>query len=124
MLITNELTGEEGPIKVQVTSCWAKSLLYCMKFVKSRGSTITKYLFDDFEAIKKQVLADVVMVKQLQEIPDDLVLNWDHTGINRVPGSAWTMDQKGQWYIQLLALDDEQQITAVVCELEICYYSS
>ena len=52
-LITNKLIGEEGPIKVQVTSSWAKSLLYCMKFVKSRGSTITKYLFDDFEAIKK-----------------------------------------------------------------------
>ena len=48
-LITNESTGEEGLMKI--TSNWAKSLLYCMKFVKRRGSTTTKYLVDDFEAI-------------------------------------------------------------------------
>ena len=112
-LITNELTGEEGPVKI--ISNWAKSSLYCMKFVKRRGSTTTKYLVDDFEAIKKQFLADFIMVKQLLEIPDDLVLNWDHTGINIVPGSTWTMDQKGQQHVQLLALDDKRQITAVVC---------
>ena len=51
-LITNESTGEEGPIKI--TSTWAKSLLYCMKF---EGSTTTKYLVDDFEAIKNQILS-------------------------------------------------------------------
>jgi len=31
-LITNKSTGEEGPIKI--TSNWAKSMLYHMKFVK------------------------------------------------------------------------------------------
>jgi len=75
---------------------WAKSLY------KRRGSTTTKYLVDDFEAIKSQFLADVVMVKELQEIPGDLILNWDHTGINIVPGSTWTMDQKGQQHVELL----------------------
>ena len=55
------------------------------------------------------------MVKALLEIPDDLILNWDHMGINIVPGSAWTMDQKGQQHVELLAFDDKQQITAVVC---------
>ena len=42
-------------------------------------------------------------------------MNWDHTGINIVPGSAWTMDQKGQQHVKLLTLDDKRQITAVVC---------
>ena len=67
--------------------------------MKRRGSTTTKYLVDDFDAIKKQFLADFVMIKQLLEIPNELVLNWDHTGINIVPGSAWTMDQKGQQHV-------------------------
>ena len=49
------------------------------------------------------------------EIPDDLILNWDHTGINIVPGSTWTMDHKGKQHVELLALDDKRQITAVVC---------
>ena len=112
-LLTDESTGEEGPITI--TSNWAKSLLYRMKFVKRRGSTTTKYLVGDFESIKCQFLADIVMVKTLLEIPDDLILNWDHTGINIVPGSSWTMDQKGQQHVELLALDDKRQITAVVC---------
>jgi len=112
-LIADESTGEEGPIRI--TSDWAKSLLYRMKFVKRRGSTTTKYLVADFDAIKSQFLADIVIVKTLQRIPDDLILNWDHTGINIVPGSAWTMDQKGQQHVELLALDDKRQITAVVC---------
>ena len=55
------------------------------------------------------------MVKQRLEIPDDLVLNWNHTGFNIVPGSAQTMDQKSQQHIQLLALDDKRKNTAVVC---------
>jgi len=49
-LIADESTGEDGPIRI--TSDWAKSLLYHMKFVKRRGSTTTKYLVDDFEGIK------------------------------------------------------------------------
>ena len=52
------------------------------------------------------------MVKELQEIP---ILNWDHMGISIVLGSAWTMNQKGQQHVELLALDDKRQITAVVC---------
>ena len=46
-----------------------------MKFVKRSGSTTTKYLVDDFDAIKGQFLADIVMVKELQEIQDDLIKN-------------------------------------------------
>ena len=41
------------------------------------------------------------MVKELEEIPDDLILNCDHTGINIISGSAWTMDQKGQQRVEL-----------------------
>ena len=107
------LADNGGPITI--TSDWAKSLLYRMHFVKRRGSTTIKQLVDDFEAIKMQFLVDLVTVKLLQEVPDDLVLNWDHTGINVVPGSAWTLDQKGKQRVELLALDDKRQITAVVC---------
>ena len=28
-------------------------------------------------------------------IPDELVFNWDQTGINLVPGENWTLDKKG-----------------------------
>jgi len=38
------------------------------------------------------------MVKELQEIPGDLILHWDHMGINIVPG---------QQHVELLILDDK-----------------
>ena len=67
-----------------------------MQFVKRRGSTNKKILVHDLEAIKTQFLTDVTAVVQTEDIPKDLVLNWDHTGVTIVPGSSWTMDLKGQ----------------------------
>jgi len=48
-----------------------------------------------FEEIKVQFLGDVLAVVKMESIPDELVLNWDHTPINIVPGLQWTMAQKG-----------------------------
>ena len=30
----------------------------------------------------------------MEEIPADLIMTWDHTGINIVPGCPWTMEEK------------------------------
>ena len=76
-----------------------------MQFVKRRGST-NKILVHDFEAIKTQFLTDVTAVVQVEDIPKDLVLNWDHTGVNIVPGSSWTMDLKGQQWVEIAAMND------------------
>ena len=46
------LADDEGPITI--TPNWTKSLLYCIHFVKRRGSTTTKQLVNDFETIKMQ----------------------------------------------------------------------
>ena len=31
----------------------------------------------------------------MEDIPSDIILNWDDTGIYVVPGSQWTMEAKG-----------------------------
>lgn len=54
-------------------------------------------------------------VVKMEDILDELILNWDHTPINIVPGSSWTMAQKGAKRIEMIALYDKCQITAVVC---------
>ena len=51
----------------------------------------------------------------MEDIPDDLILNWDHTAINIVPVSSWTMNQKGEKRVEIVGLDDKRQITAVLC---------
>ena len=46
----------------------------------------------DFARLKIQFLADVITTVEMEEIPAELILNWDQTGIKIVPSSAWTMD--------------------------------
>ena len=50
----------------------------------------------------------------MDEIPDDLVLKWDQTGIHYVPVSSWTMDKQRSRRIEIVGSDDKRQLTAVL----------
>lgn len=41
-------------------------------------------------------------------IPDELVFNWDQTGINLVPGENWTLDKKGDKGCHTLIMQGSQ----------------
>lgn len=63
-------------------------------------------------------MADICSVVKMEEIPDQLVLNWDHTAIKIVPSSSWTMEKRGTKRVEIEGLDDKRQITAVfACSL-------
>ena len=49
----------------------------------------------NFDKIKDQFLLDIKGVKMMEDIPDELVVNWDQIGIKYVPVSQWTMERKG-----------------------------
>lgn len=51
----------------------------------------------------------------MEEIPLELILNWDQTGIKIMPCSTWTMDQQGAKRVELFGVNDKHQITAVFC---------
>lgn len=87
----NLLSENRGPITI--TTNWAKSLLYRKGFVKRRGSTAIKMTVANFEAVKEQFLFEVKAVVEMEEIPPELVFNWDQTAISIVPGSSWTMEK-------------------------------
>ena len=44
----------------------------------------------------------------MEDIPKDLVFNWDQTGM-----STWTMEKKGIKHVKIAALNDKRLITAV-----------
>ncbi len=95
---------------------WAYSLLKRMNFVKRKASTAkSKYTGSDFEEVKKNFLDEVVTTVTMEEIPPELILNWDQTGIKIVPSSTWTMDQRGSKRVEMTGVDDKRQITAVFC---------
>ena len=109
----NLIAENGGPITI--TSNWAKSLLYRMKFVKRRGSSTAKMTVANFEAVKEQFLIDINAVVEMEDVPPELVINWDQTGISIVPGSTWTMEAKGSKRVEIVGTGDKLQITAVFC---------
>lgn len=54
----------------------------------------------------------------MEDIPQEMILNWDQVGIKIVPSSAWTMEKCGTKRVEITAIDDKRQITAVfACSL-------
>ena len=47
------------------------------------------------------ILADLVAVVTMEEIPAELILNWDQTGIKMIPSSTWTMEKRGAKHIEM-----------------------
>ena len=96
-----------------MTKSWAKHPLERMRFVKLKASTKDKINIDDFEAVKEQFLFDVKVVVEMEEIPHDLIINWDQTGIHYIPVGSWTMEKEGAKRVEITAVDNKRQITAV-----------
>ena len=79
------LKEEGGPLELEKN--WAKSILHRMGFVKRQGNTKAKVAVEQFEAQKTQYLFDIKAVVEMMDIPPELVINWDQTGIKIVPVS-------------------------------------
>lgn len=78
---------------VQLNRHWAYALLKRMKFFQRRATTAkSKHVPVDFAQLKKWFISDVVATVTTEEIPAELILNWEQTGIKIVPSSTnWTM---------------------------------
>ena len=50
--------------------------------VKRMATTKASKTEADFERCKEQFLFDVESIIQIESIPEELVINWDQTGIN------------------------------------------
>ena len=116
ILKTNRTWLAEYGGHVVLTKDWGKTLLQKMGFVKRRGTTSkSKNLVEQFEELKREFLEQVVTTVTMEEIPQEFILNWDQSGLNIVPSSAWTMEQRGAKRVELTGLNDKRQITAVFC---------
>ena len=115
MALNKSLLPEFGG-HITLSRHWAYHLLNGMNFVQRKATTSkSKYKPADFAKIKEQFLNDVVSTVTMEEIPPELLLNWDQTGIYLVPVSLWTMEQAGSKRVEINRISSKQQITAVVC---------
>lgn len=101
---------------VELNRHWAYSLLNRMKFVQRKVTTAkSKHSIAGFAQLKEGFLNDVEATVEMEEIPPELILNWDQTGIKIVPSSTWTMDRQGSKRVEAVAVNDKRLITAVFC---------
>ena len=87
-----------------------------MGYVKRRGTTSkSRNLVENFEELKASFLEQVSTTVIMEEIPPELIVNWDQTGLNLIPSSSWTMEQRGARRVEITRLNDKRMITAVFC---------
>jgi hypothetical protein len=87
-----------------------------MNFLKRKVMTAkSKHAVAEFECLKEEFLLEVVTTVEMEEIPSELVLNWDQTGIKIVPSNTWTMEEQGSKRVDVAGANDKRQITAVFC---------
>ena len=99
---------------VTPTKDWAKYLMTWMGLVKRRASTAAKTSIKNFEEVRKLFLHEVKTVADLEEIPEDLIIHFDQTGIKYIPTSSWTLEKEGSKRVEIVGKDDKRQITAVL----------
>ena len=113
---SNLLASNGGHIVL--TKYWGKGLLTRMGLVKRKASTKAKV------EVKAQYLLDIKAVVEMEEIPFDLVIHCDQTGIQYVPVGSRTMEKAGSKGVEIVAVDDKRQITAVFAgSLRFCWIS-
>ena len=66
----------------------ARNVLRRMGMVKRRANTKSKVTEEEFDETKKSFLLDIKNTTLMDEIPPQLITNWDHTGINYMPVSS------------------------------------
>ena len=99
---------------VNITKTWAKSLLNRMGYVKRKCSNAGKISPIQFAEIQEVFLADIKAQVLMNDIPDELIINWDQTGLPFVPTGEWTMHRAGEKINPIANSDDKRQITAVL----------
>ena len=99
---------------IEITQHYARSVLRRMGFVKRKGTKAVKTLPSDFEQIKNDFVKRVTDTINENSVPDSLIINWDQTGCQPVPGGDWTMESKGSNQVTVAGIDDKRQITVLL----------
>ena len=90
-----------------VTKTWAKLLLIRMNFVERKSSKAGKLLPVEFKLQKEHFLNDICAEVIMNDIPEDLIFNWNQTSIHLVPVSEWTMEKQGTKNIIVTGVDNK-----------------
>ena len=79
-----------------------------------KASSKAKIDVEHFKKIKEKFLLDIKnVIITMDEIPVELIINFDQTALNYVPSTSWMMEKEGTSRVEVVAKDDKRQMTAV-----------
>ena len=99
---------------IDITKAWAKSLLIRVGYVKRKCSNARNITVAHFEEVREEFLADIKAEVLMNEIPPQLIFNWNQMAIQLMPTGQWTMHRAKEKVIPIANSDDKRQITAVL----------
>ena len=73
-----------------------------------RPAVKPKVIPEQFDKLKEEFLLEVKNIVAMDEIPYELILNFDQTGLNYVPVTHWTMEKEGAKRVEVVAKDDKR----------------
>ena len=76
---------------IQISKGWVMSLFHRMGYVKRKGSNAGKVTVAHFQEQQEVFLADIKAEVLMNDVPQQLVFNWDQTAVHYVPTGQWTM---------------------------------
>ena len=77
-----------------------------MGFVKIKASSSAKVTPEEFDKQKRNFLRDIRnVIISMDQIPSELIVNFDQTGISYVPASSYTMEKEGATRVELMIKD-------------------
>ena len=85
-----------------------------MGFVKRKASSSAKITPEEFDKQKKDFLRVIRNVISMDQIPSELIVNFDQTGISYIPASSYTMEKEGVTRVEVTGKDDKGQITLLL----------
>ena len=68
---------------------------------------------NDFIRMKEDYLMDIKAVVEMEDIPHDMIINWDQTAMKIISSCSWIMEKRGTKRVEITGIDDKRQITAV-----------
>uniref|UniRef100_A0A914VVG8 DDE-1 domain-containing protein n=1 Tax=Plectus sambesii TaxID=2011161 RepID=A0A914VVG8_9BILA len=104
-----QLEGEE----ILSKRSFFQSLMRRMGFVKQKGTKAAKTLPRNFDELRQNFFTKIGSLVKAHEISDQLVVNFDQTGISIVPTSSYTVEKEGARQVPVIGKDDKRQITVV-----------
>lgn len=99
---------------IELKKDWAQSFMTRAGLVKRKATKAARKVPDDFADQKVNFLESIRKARTDDSIPDDLVVNWDQTGVRLVPSSDWTMADCGSKQVEVRGLGDKREITVLL----------